>query len=140
MNRLTLTLAAMLACTVALADDPPRSASPQDAEVYIISPADGATVKSPFTVRFGLKDMGVAPAGVPMDNTGHHHLLIDVDSIDPAQSIPADANHIHFGKGQTETTLELPPGKHVLQLVLGDHLHRLHQPPVISTKVHITVE
>lgn len=140
MTRFLLPLAALLACSVAHADDTPRTPSPEEAEVYIISPVDGATVTSPVTVRFGLKGMGVAPAGVPMDGTGHHHLLIDVDSIDPTQPIPADERHIHFGKGQTETTLELSPGEHVLQLVLGDHLHRLHQPPVVSPKVRITVE
>jgi len=93
------------------------------------------------TVKFGLKGMGVAPAGVERANTGHHHLLVDIDEVPPAgQPVPADAQHIHFGGGQTETKLELAPGKHTLQLLLGDHLHRPHQPPVLSEKITITVK
>ncbi|HVY79958.1 MAG TPA: DUF4399 domain-containing protein [Steroidobacteraceae bacterium] len=118
-----------------------RTPSPAGAEVYIISPKDGASVKSPVNVVFGLKGMGVAPAGVKMENTGHHHLLIDTD-------VPADANaplpttdHVkHFGKGQTETSIELPPGKHTLQLVLGDANHIPHNPPVVSKKITINVK
>ncbi|HEY4368173.1 MAG TPA: DUF4399 domain-containing protein [Steroidobacteraceae bacterium] len=117
-----------------------RTPSPAGAEVYIISPADGATVKSPVTVKFGLKGMGIAPAGVAVDNTGHHHLLIDTDVPALDAPIPADANHIHFGKGQTESSIELKPGKHTLQLLLGDQLHIPHDPAVVSKKITITVK
>lgn len=118
-----------------------RTPSPEGAEVYIISPKDGATVTSPVTVKFGLKGMGVAPAGVDKPNTGHHHLLIDV-SRPPAldEPIPADANHKHFGGGQTEATIELSPGTHTLQLVMGDKAHIPLDPPVMSEKITITVE
>jgi len=118
-----------------------REPSPAGAEVYIVSPKDGAKVKSPVTVVFGLKGMGVAPAGIKFDNTGHHHLLVDSDA--PADlSLPLAANEksLHFGKGQTETSLTLPPGKHTLQLVLADSLHTPHDPAVISKKITITVE
>ncbi len=112
-----------------------------DAQVYIISPVDGAIVTNPVTVKFGLKGMGVAPAGVDKPNTGHHHLLIDVAELPAAGSpIPADANHIHFGGGQTQTTLELSPGKHTLQLIMGNHYHVPHDPPVLSEPITITVK
>ena len=118
-----------------------REPSPAGAEVYIVAPKDGAKIKGAVTVVFGLKGMGVAPAGIKFDNTGHHHLL--VDSEPPAglsQPLPATEKSIHFGKGQTETTLTLPPGKHTLQLVLGDALHIPHEPAVISKKITISVE
>ena len=118
-----------------------REPSPAGAEVYIVSPKDGAKVKSPVTVVFGLKGMGVAPAGIKFDNTGHHHLLVDSEA--PADlSLPLAANEksLHFGKGQTETSLTLPPGKHTLQLVLGDSLHIPLDPPLSSKKITITVE
>jgi len=118
----------------------PRTAAPDGARVYIVTPKDGATIKGPFTVVFGLAGMGVAPAGVQMENTGHHHLLIDAAL--PANlglPLPATDNIKHFGKGQTETTLTLPPGKHTLQLVLGDHLHVPFLPVVASPKITITV-
>jgi len=118
----------------------PRTAAPESALTYLVSPANGATVSSPFTIRFGLRGMGVAPAGVTTPNTGHHHLLIDVETLPPDNlPIPNDANHRHFGLGQTETELTLPPGQHTLQLVLGDALHIPHQPPVRSEKITITV-
>lgn len=111
------------------------------AKAYIISPENGATVKSPVTVRFGLSGIGVAPAGVERKNTGHHHLLIDVDELpDFNTPIPGDEQHRHFGGGQTEVTLELSPGTHRLQLLLGDHNHVPHNPPVLSEPVTITVE
>lgn len=111
------------------------------AEVYILSPANGAIVTSPVTVRFGLSGMGVAPAGVDRDNTGHHHLLIDVETLpDMSRPIPSDKNHRHFGGGQTEVTLDLAPGKHRLQLLLGDFSHIPHNLPVLSEPVIITVE
>jgi hypothetical protein len=116
---------------------------PAGAEPYIISPADGATVKSPVTVVFGLKGMGVAPAGVEKAKTGHHHLLIDTappSGEDLDYAIPADAHHIHFGGGQTETSVELAPGKHTLQLLMGDAAHVPHNPPLLSKPVTITVE
>jgi hypothetical protein len=119
----------------------PRSVAPAGAAVYFIAPADGARVTSPFAVRFGLTGMGVAPAGIQVEHTGHHHLLVDVAELPPdGQPLPNDAQHLHFGKGQTETTLSLPPGAHTLQLILGDHLHLPHQPPVVSQKIRLVVE
>jgi hypothetical protein len=117
-----------------------QSSAPVDAQLYIISPVDGATVINPVVVRFGLKNMGVAPAGVQAENTGHHHLLIDTILPPLDQPVPADANHQHFGKGQTETELTLAPGKHTLQLLLGDYSHIPHDPPVISDQITINVE
>lgn len=117
-----------------------RTASPEGAQVYIISPVDGEVVNSPVTVKFGLKGMGVAPAGIDKPNTGHHHLLIDVTD-GPAldKSLPVDANHKHFGGGQTEATVELSPGKHTLQLIMGDKNHIPHDPPVMSKETTIVV-
>lgn len=128
------------AATVAEPAAMPRSAAAPGAAVFIISPVAGATVSSPVTVRFGISGMVVAPAGQFDDNSGHHHLLIDTTLANPDQPIPSDPNHLHFGKGQTETTLELAPGKHTLQLVLGDGNHIPHQPPVASDPITITVE
>lgn len=115
--------------------------APEGAAVYFVTPLNGQTVNSPVTVSFGLEGLGVAPAGVERERTGHHHLLVDVDDL-PAldQPVPADEHHIHFGGGQTQTTLELSPGKHTLQLLVGDHLHVPHEPPVMSEKITITVE
>jgi len=110
------------------------------AEAYIISPQDGETVKSPFVVRFGLKGMGVAPAGIEMPGTGHHHLIIDAPLPPAGQPVPFDDQHKHFGKGQTETELSLPPGEHTLQLMLGDHTHIPHDPVVASKPIRIRVE
>ena len=111
------------------------------AEVYFISPRDGETVHNPVTVRFGLRGMGVAPAGVTQANTGHHHLLIDVAELPaPGQPVPADEQHRHFGGGQTETTLGLSPGVHTLQLLLADQAHVPHQPPVVSQRITIQVD
>jgi hypothetical protein len=123
------------------AQEPPaRTPSPADAEAYIQSPADGAEVSSPFTVRFGLRGMGVAPAGVANNATGHHHLLIDTETLPPDDApLPATDQIRHFGGGQTEVELELPPGEHTLQLVLGDATHTPHDPPVRSEKITITV-
>jgi hypothetical protein len=113
----------------------------EEKELYIISPPDGATVSNPVTIRFGLKGMGVAPAGVDKPMTGHHHLLIDVEGLPPMNMpVPADANHKHFGGGQTEATIELSPGKHTLQLLLGDMGHVPHDPPVVSEKITIMVK
>lgn len=119
----------------------PRTPAPNGATVYFLSPEDGATVSSPVTVQFGLRGMGVAPAGVQAQNTGHHHLLINVDEPPPeGQPLPATDQIRHFGLGQTETELELEPGTYRLQLVLGDHLHIPHDPPVRSMPITITVE
>ena len=110
-----------------------------ESKVYFINLEDGDEVQSPFLVQFGLKGKGIAPAGVDVDNTGHHHLLINVDSIDYYLPIPSSNQHIHFGLGQTETELNLPPGKHQLQLILGDKYHVPHQPPLVSNKIQVTV-
>lgn len=117
-----------------------RTMAPESAELYFISPADGATVSNPVNVRFGLRNMGVAPAGIKYDNSGHHHLLVDTEL--PSLDFPIinDENHLHYGGGQTETTLELPPGEHTLQLLLGDFAHIPHEPAVMSERIKITVE
>src|SRR5688500_9179154 len=117
-----------------------RTPSPAGAEVYFIAPQEGATVSSPVTVKFGLKGMGIAPAGITFDNTGHHHLIIDADLPPLDGPVPTDAQHVHFGKGQSETTIELKPGKHTLQLLLGDFGHVPHDPAVASKKITITVK
>jgi len=109
------------------------------ARVFIVSPADGETLTSPVTVVFGVENFRVAPAGTFEAGTGHHHLLIDTDLPPLNQPIPADANHLHFGKAQTEATIELAPGPHKLQLVLGDGYHVPHDPALISTPITITV-
>lgn len=116
-----------------------QSTAPENAAVYFISPQEGDTLENPVIVRFGLKNMGVAPAGVQTEETGHHHLLIDTGLPPLDQPVPADDNHLHFGKGQTETELTLSPGKHTLQLLLGDFSHIPHDPPVISEQITITV-
>ena len=118
-----------------------RTPSPPGAEVYIIGPKDGAIVHNPVQVQFGLKGMGVAPAGLKYDNTGHHHLLIDTDPpADQSTPLPATDKIVHFGKGQTETTVNLSPGKHTLQLLFADYQHIPHSPPVMSKKITITVQ
>ena len=123
----------------AAAPDLPRTPRPVDAELYILSPADGATVSSPVTIRFGLRGMGVAPAGVASPNTGHHHLILDAELPSLDLPLPADERHIHFGGGQTEVTLDLAPGSHELQLVLADQSHIPHAPPLVSERITITV-
>jgi hypothetical protein len=138
MRMFAVTAALVLAATVVSAQD--RTPSASGAEVYIISPKNGAKVTSPVVVQFGLKGMGIAPAGIKIDNTGHHHLLIDTDApADLNAPLPASEKVVHFGKGQTETTLTLAPGKHTLQLLLGDSTHVPHNPPVVSKKITITV-
>jgi hypothetical protein len=119
----------------------PKSPSPEGAKAYIISPLPGETVGETFTVRFGLKGMGVCPAGLKKENTGHHHLLIDLEKMpDFNMPMPANDNLKHFGGGQTETVITLPPGTHTLQLALGDYLHIPHDPPVVSEKITVTVK
>lgn len=118
----------------------PKMASPKGAKVYIIFPKDGKTVKKKFLIRFGVKKMGVAPAGIKFPNTGHHHLIIDGAKYDNKLPLPMTDKIKHFGAGQTETMIELEPGKHTPKLVFADHLHRLHEPPVISEEITITVK
>ncbi|MHC8403234.1 DUF4399 domain-containing protein [Pseudomonas sp. MDT1-17] len=115
--------------------------APEGAEAFIVSPEDGATVPQEFKVKFGIKDISLAPAGDVTKNTGHHHLLIDVKELPAAgQPIPTDANHMHFGKAQTEATIKLPPGKHTLQLELGDSGHLPFDPPIVSKKITVNVK
>ena len=132
-----LSLLLAIACSAAFADQTP---APAAAAVYIIKPADGARVKSPVTVVFGLTGMGIAPAGVKFDNTGHHHLLIDTAlPADLTLPLPATDGIRNFGKGQTEATIELAPGKHTLQLLFADFTHTPFTPNVASKKITITV-
>ena len=137
-SKFVVRLAPLLA-TLALASD--RVAAPAGAEVYFISPHNGAKVTGPVTVRFGLKGMGIAPAGIKFDNTGHHHLLVDTDvsELNLDAPLPATDKILHFGKGQTETTLTLTPGKHTLQLVFADYLHQSFDPALHSKKITVTV-
>ncbi len=139
MNRIVLGLSFGLLAAVASAQD--RTPAAPGADVYFISPSDGAKVHGPVTVRFGLKGMGVAPAGVKFDNTGHHHLLVDTDLNDLKSDAPLPANEhvVHFGKGQTETTLTLTPGRHTLELLFADYQHLSFDPPLHSKKITITV-
>ena len=117
------------------------SHAPEDAQVYIAEPVDGATVPETFTVKFGLSGMDLAPAGIDEPNTGHHHLLIDKEDLPELNvSLPATEQIRHFGKAQTETELTLEPGKHTLRLVLGNYLHVPHDNPVISEPIEITVQ
>lgn len=137
------TLAATMALGAVSAFAMDLTPAPEGAEVYIISPDDGAAVQSPVTILFGLRNAGVAPAGVDIDGTLHHHLFVNRTPFgdeDAAINIPADDNHIHFGGGQTETTLELEPGEYTLQLVAGDYNHIPHDPPIVSEVITITVE
>jgi len=131
-----LALMAALAVPAATATD-----APANAYCYIGWPADGAVLPAgkPFRVWFGLRNMGVAPKGVAFENTGHHHLLIDTELPPAGQVIPSDRKHLHYGAGETETMLELPPGTHTLQLLLGDENHIPHTPPVASKRITITV-
>ena len=108
-------------------------------KVYFINLEDGDELKSPFLIQFGLSGKGIAPAGIDVDNTGHHHLLINQNEINYSMPIPSSDQHLHFGLGQTETVLNLPLGKHKLQLVLGDKFHIPHNPPLISEIIEITV-
>lgn len=135
---LAMGLAAALVTAPAFAE---RIPAPEGAKAYIIAPTEGSPVSNPVTIRFGLEGMGVAPAGVEKEKTGHHHLLIDVEpsSIDMENSLPADDNHRHFGGGQTEVTLDLPAGTHKLILLLGDRNHVPHDPPIISAPITIKV-
>ena len=134
----TLLLCWMSASTA----NPLISDAPEGAQVYFISPADSDVISSPVNIKFGLKGMGVAPAGTQREHTGHHHLLInlDVETLNMQQPLPATEQIIHFGGGQTEAEIELPVGQHSLQLLLGNYAHVPHNKPVLSETIHITVK
>ena len=118
----------------------PRSASNEGASVFFITPADGATVTNPISIEFGIAGMDVVKAGNNQPNSGHHHLLIDTGLPDLGLPIPANEHHVHFGDGSVSTQISLPPGEHKLQMLLGDHLHIPHNPPLTSAQITITVE
>mgnify|MGYP001972861139 CR=1 FL=1 len=123
--------------------NPLETPSPKGARVYIMGLKDGKTVKGSVTIRFGLKGMGVCPAGTYLPDTGHHHLLVnmDVSELESKMPIPSiEGKCLHYGKGQTQVTLDLPKGKHTLQLAFANFAHILHKPAVVSKKVTITVE
>ena len=128
------------AAETAAAAELARSPSSEGARVFFITPADGDTVTSPVRIEFGIEGMTVAPAGDDTPNSGHHHLLIDTGLPDMGLPIPKDANHVHFGDGSTATEIDLEPGEHTLQMLLGDHLHIPHDPPLTSSPITITVE
>lgn len=140
MKRILVAAAALMLTqnSVAAQDDFTTPSNP-GTQLYFITPIDGATIKGPVTVKFGLKGMGVAPAGVAKEGTGHHHLLVNVPLPELDYNIVMDENHLHFGGGQTETILELPAGTHTLQLLLGDQNHLPHKPAVYSKQITITV-
>ncbi|MEL6383043.1 MAG: DUF4399 domain-containing protein [Cyanobacteria bacterium J06626_18] len=148
MRRLFALLCLLLMTTIGLLVDPASalandyvSKAPEGATAYLIAPEDGAIVPSTFTVKFGLSGMGIAPAGVDKEGTGHHHLLIDLETLPDLKESLAVTDHIkHFGGGQTETMLTLPPGEHTLQLLLANYVHIPHDPPVMSEPITITVE
>ena len=132
-------VAVFLLSNIAFAE---RTPAPLSHYLYIGWPQDGTVIAAgkPFRVWFGLRDMGVAPKGVSFPNTGHHHLLIDTELPTFDQEIPSDRNHLHYGAGETETMLELPPGQHTLQLMMGDARHIPHDPPVYSKKITVIVK
>ncbi|MGJ5199653.1 MULTISPECIES: DUF4399 domain-containing protein [unclassified Bradyrhizobium] len=137
---LTLSAAALATSNLVMAGETP---APENAKAYFINLKDGDTVSSPVLIRFGLSGMGVAPSGTEAPNTGHHHLLIDAPALEGDalnEAIPVDAGHVHFGKGQTEASVNLTPGKHTLQLVLGDWSHIPHNKPVMSERITIDVQ
>lgn len=138
LNLIRVTAAALMlsvVCSAFAATEPSK-----DARVYFIAPHDGETVTNPVSIQFGLSGMGVAPAGVERANTGHHHLIVDAPLPPLEQPVPSDDHYRHFGGGQTETTIELTPGKHTLQLLLGDQLHRPHSSALFSDVITITVK
>jgi hypothetical protein len=135
---------ATLAIALATAIIPPLARgdtpAPENAQVYFIWPHDGTVINGgKFWVRMGLRNMGVAPKGVNKPGVGHHHMVVDSELPPAGQPIPSDRNHLHFGAGETEARVELPPGKHTLQLLLGDHDHVPHTPPVHSKRITVTV-
>src|SRR5215813_3600043 len=112
----------------------------EGAKVYIIWPGDGQVIRrGKFWLRMGVSGAGVAPAGIDKANTGHHHVLIDSELPSLDREIPNDKNHLHFGRGQTEARIELPPGRHTLQLLFGDANHVPHPPPLYSSKITVIV-
>ena len=128
---------AFLSCAAYAQEKP----APKDAVLYFVWPQNGAVIKGAFWGRFGLRGMGVTHAGDEFANSGHHHLLIDVNEpLDPKEPIPQDKSHLHFGAGQTEARVDLPPGKHTLQLVLGDAKHYPFSPPLVSEKITIRIK
>jgi Domain of unknown function (DUF4399) len=135
----TLVAAAALAGSIAAVAQQQQRTMPENARVYILWPPDGAVIRGGFWVRMGLADAGIAPAGTEKANTGHHHILVNAELPPLDREIPNDRNHLHFGLGQTEARLELPPGRHTLQLLLGDENHVPHQPPLYSRRITITV-
>lgn len=140
--RTVVLIALLWTCAAARAQtspSPPRSPSPPGAAVYFIDLKDGQTVPTKFTVHFGLKGMGVAPAGSDKENSGHHHLLIDTELPPLDKPIPNDFNHLHYGAGQTEAEITLTPGDHTLQLLLGDRSHVPNLPPLMSERIRVHV-
>lgn len=136
MTRRVLLGAVALIPTAALS----QSTAPSDAYLYIIWPNEGQRIKGAFWCRFGLRNMGIARAGDKTANAGHHHLLVDANEpIKAGDVIPSDKNHLHFGAGQSEARIDLPPGRHTLQLVLGDGDHKVFNPPIVSKKITVTV-
>ena len=141
-STIALLVAAIVTCGLARAQPGERGGptpSPQGAAVHFVGLKDGATVPTKVTIRFGLRDMGVAPAGLERDNAGHHHLLIDTELPPLDKPIPNDFNHLHFGAGQTEAEITLKPGAHTIQLLLGDKDHIPHNPPVMSPRIRVVV-
>lgn len=140
--RNSIVLAAFIATLLpAVSVQSARTPSADNAQLYFIWPADGAVLSNgKFWVRMGLRNMGVAPKGTEVARTGHHHLIIDDELPAMDAPIPNDRNHLHFGAGETEARVELPPGKHTLQLLLGDMNHVPHDPPVVSKKITVTVK
>ena len=138
LNRILIALIVVLLPVTGFSGD--RTPAPEGAAVYIVSPSSGEVVSSPVKVIFGLSGMGIAPAGTDVAGTGHHHLIIDAPLPSLDQPVPSDDNHRHFGKGQTEISIDLAPGEHTLQLLLADFKHVAHDPPVASETVTITVK
>ena len=138
----TLLIVGAITCGAAFAQERQAggpTASPEGARVYFVHLDDGATVPTKVTIRFGLQEMGVAPAGLDRANSGHHHLLIDTELPPLDKPIPNDFNHLHFGAGQTEAEITISPGMHTLQLLLGDKDHIPHNPPVMSPRIRVVV-
>jgi len=142
LSRATIASLLLGASMLASAADLPRTPAPEGAEVFIVSPKDGATVDKTFTVKFGVKNLDLEPIDKQVPNAGHHHLLVDQDvtALKADEAIPATATSIHFGKAQTETELTLTPGKHTLQLVAGDNVHRQFEPTVASKVITVNVK
>ena len=133
-----IAMLSFLGCAATVAQE--TTFAPDGAIVYIVSPSNGDVVNNPVKVIFGLSGMGIAPAGTNIENTGHHHLIIDSPLPDTSLPVPSDDHHLHFGKGQTETVLNLTPGEHTLQLLLGDWLHKPHDKVIKSEKITISVQ